>query len=153
KDDVMRAALASGDVAGAMFSASDIPGDAILVQDAALSGSFVRITAYAARLPITLKQAMTAVHWDLSQVAPGAYTIAAYIFSPPYNGWAIRPGLVKLTDAQHDVPAAVIDPVNDFVFSYQGRKVSACIDAPSGTRLEVAMGFAEHPELGYMPAL
>jgi hypothetical protein len=61
--------------------------------------------------------------------------------------------LIKVNDAQHDVPVAVIDPINDFVFSYQGRKVSACVDAPSGTRLEVAVRFQEHPELGYISAL
>lgn len=152
-NDVMRAAVASTDVSGAMFSAADIPQDEMLAKNAALSGRFMRITADDARVPITLAQAKTAVHWDLTDVMPGAYTFAAYIFSPPYNGWAPRPGLVKVKDAQHDVPAAVIDPINDFVFSYQGRKLSACVDAPSGTQLAVAVRFEEHPELGYIDAL
>ena len=108
ENDVMRAAVASADVTGAMFSPADIPQDDMLAKNAALTGRFMRITADDARVPITLAQAKTAVHWDLSGVAPGAYTFAGYIFSPPYNGWAPRPGLVKVKDAQHDVPAAVI---------------------------------------------
>ena len=39
------------------------------------------------------------------------------------------------------------------MFSYQARKVSACIDAPSGTQLAVAVRFEEHPELGDISAL
>jgi hypothetical protein len=153
ENDVMRAATASADVTGAMFSAADIPQDEMLAKNSALAGRFMRITADDARVPITLAQAKTSVHWDLAGVAAGAYTFAAYIFSPPYNGWAPRPGLLKVKDAQHDLPAAVIDPINDFVFSYQGRKVSACVDAPSGTQLAVAVRFEEHPELGYIDAL
>jgi hypothetical protein len=77
--------------------------------------------------------------------------LAGYIFSPPYNGWAVRPGLVAIVAGGERLPAAVIEPVHETVFGYEGRRVRACVHAPDGTTLRAYMRVQERPELGWLP--
>jgi len=149
-DDVKRAASAAGGVDGTTFTTADVPQGAVLDGMPELEGRWYRITPDDARLPITMEQAKSAVRWDLSDVPPGLYTIAAYVFSPPFNGWAIRPGLIKIVDGPDAAPAVVIDQVREFVFAYQGRQVKACIDALDASRIRGYMRVEERPEAGWI---
>jgi hypothetical protein len=151
--DVERAAKASFDITGAMFSDSDVPMDSVLASNAALKGRWQRITADSARLPIRVTQSFRPVHWNLTDVAPGLYSVAGYVFSPPYNDWAISPGVIKVIEATHNAPAGDIAPIMESVFSYQGRRVRACLDVPEGTQLSAHYRVEEQPELGWLPWL
>ena len=75
-----------------MFSEADVPSDSVLENDARLSGLWWPITGAGARVPITMAQAQKGVTWDITAIPAGLYTVAGYVFSPPYNGWSIRPG-------------------------------------------------------------
>jgi hypothetical protein len=149
-DEVKRAAKAAGGVDGTTFTTADVPPGAVLDSLPELFGLWQRITPDDARVPITIEQAKTAVRWDLGDVAPGLYSIAAYIFSPPFNGWAIRPGLIKVVEGPDAAPAVVIDQVREFVFAYQGRQVKACIDALDASRIRGYMRVEERPEAGWI---
>ncbi|MFI5306064.1 MAG: hypothetical protein ACHQ53_01850 [Polyangiales bacterium] len=148
-DDVKRAAKASQTLEGVLLSQSSIPASEVLADSPDLRGSWSRVTSDDARIPITMAAAMTGATWDLTQVAPGVYTLATYIFSPPNNGWAIRPGAIKVVDATHDMPGGAITSIQEHVFSYQGRRVTACLDVPVGTRLDAYYRVDERPELGW----
>jgi hypothetical protein len=134
-DDVQRSAQASPAAQGVSFSESDVPEAGVLENLEALRGLWTPITQAAARVPITLEQASRGAHWTVSDVAPGIYTVAGYIFSPPYNGWKIRPGLVKVIEGGRDLPAAVVDPINEILFERQGRRVGLCLSTPPNSRL------------------
>lgn len=112
---------------------------------------WLRITRDDARVPITLMQALQGMYWDVRDVEPGLYTVAGYIFSPPYNGWEIAPGLVKLVSQGSNPPAAVISRIQEALFPGQGRRVRACLDVPSDTELRTFVRATDHPELGWMP--
>jgi hypothetical protein len=148
-DDVKRAANASHTVEGVLLSQSSIPPDRVLTENAGMHGHFLRVTSDDARIPITIAAAMQGASWDLSTVPPGGYTLVAYIFSPPNNGWAIRPGVVKVVDAASDPPAGSIASIQEHVFSYQARRVHACLDVPPGTRLDAYFSIDERPDLGW----
>jgi hypothetical protein len=153
RDDVKRAATANELAPAAIFSEADVPDDAVLDNNAQLAGRWLRITADDARAPITVERAQQGARWELSSVEPGLYTIVAYIFSPPYNGWAPREGLVKVVDGESDLPAAVIEPLHELLFSYQGKRVRACVHAPEGTMLSALVAVQERPEHGWLPWL
>jgi hypothetical protein len=150
-DDVKRAAQANGAGSGTTFSESDVPADTLLEKHPRLQGRWLRVTADDARVPITIAQSLHGVHWELAGVPPGLYTVAGYIFSPPYNGWAVRPGLVAIVAGGEPVLAAVLEPVHETVFAYEGRRVRACVLAPEGTTLRVYVRVQERPELGWLP--
>lgn len=133
--DVDRAVQASPNMQGIAFAASDVGPEGVLEQLGGLSSAAFPISSATQRVPITMAQARKGVDWDLRAIEPGVYSVAGYVFSPPYNGWSIRNGLVKVRAPGHDMGAAVLDPINVLLFPYQGRRVRACIDAPSGTRL------------------
>jgi len=161
--DVKRAANASGDADGTGFSEQDVPEGAVLEDTPQLAERWLRIHPDGGRLPITLEQATRPVVWNVSDVPPGLYTVVTYIFSPPWNGWALRPGLVKVVDGTGDGedagaaggadPAAVVDEVDSFVFSYQGRRVGGCLDAAPGTVVRGMMRVDERAEHGWQPWL
>jgi hypothetical protein len=152
-DDVKRAGTANELAPAAVFSAADVPDDAVLERNPLLTGRWLRITPDDARAPITIERAQQGVRWDLTGVEPGLYTIVAYIFSPPYNGWAAREGLVKVVDGESELPAAVIEPLHELLFSYQGKRVRACVHAPEGTMLSTSIMVQERPEHGWLPWL
>ena len=112
-----------------------MPLGAALASNADLGGRWLRITADDERVPITVEQAKTRVRFDLSGVEPGLYSIAGYTFSPPYNAWAARPGVVKVVSDSVNLPVAVIAPIHTFAYSHQGQRISACVDVPDGTRI------------------
>jgi hypothetical protein len=140
-DDVMRAAAGVKPEDMTTFTAEQVlPGD-ILESDAVLSSAVRPLVNGTARVPITGDAASAGVTWDLRDVPPGIYQIAAYIFSPPYNGWVARPGLIKVVDSALDAeahPAVALDSVAGRVFAGQGRRVRGCVDAPAGSMLEIS---------------
>jgi hypothetical protein len=75
------------------------------------------------------------------------------VFSPPYNAWAARKGVVKVVDGEHNPAAGALSPVNEVVFAYQGRRVQGCVDVPEATRLDAYYYVEEQPELGWLPWL
>lgn len=145
--DVKRASDAA-DPTMAAFDANEVPLGAVLAANEDLGGRWFRITPDDARVPITAEQAKSGVRFDLSDVEPGLYTIAGYIFSPPYNAWAVRPGIVKVVSADVDPPVVVLDRIHAFAFAYQGRRVPACVDVPDGTRIRGRYRVQERPEAG-----
>jgi hypothetical protein len=153
RDDVKRAAAASGVADGTGFSEDLVPDSEVLVDNAAFDGLWLRITADEERVPITQTQAALGARWQLEDATPGLYTIAGYIFSPPFNGWMSRSGIVKVLGAGSELPAAVVAPTRDIVRGSQGRRVTACVDAPAGTHVRGDYTFAERPEEGYQPFL
>jgi len=133
------------------YDLSPITPEEILETETALSGRWRRITADDARVPITSDQSLLGITWNVRDVEPGLYTIAAYIFSPPYNGWEIRDGLVSIADGEHKIPAAVIGRIQESLFAGQGRRVRTCLNVPPGTRLHSYLRVQEHDDLGWMP--
>jgi hypothetical protein len=105
-DDVRRSAAAVHMATGVTAEQTDLPPARVLETRPDLTGSWLRITADDARRPITASQALAPVRWDLADVPAGVYTVAGYVFSPPYNAWAPRSGVVKIVDAEHSPAAA-----------------------------------------------
>lgn len=139
-DDVMRTAAGVSPEDMTAFTADQVSAQDILESDARLASAVRPLVAGTARVPITEAQAIAGVDWDLRDVPPGVYQIAAYIFSPPYNGWAVRPGLIKVVDGAADAaaPAITLDRVTARLFAGQGRRVRGCVDAPEGSMLELS---------------
>lgn len=88
------------------------------------------------RVPITERQALLGLMWPLADVAAGVYQVVGYIYSPPYNAWEARPGVIKVIDGTRDVPAITVNSVDAMLFEGQGRKVTGCVDAPAGTEIK-----------------
>lgn len=151
--DVKRAADASSQLTGATFSAQDFPHDMVLEDNPDFTDRWFRISSDTARLPIRVMQSYYPVRWDLTDVPPGAYTLAGYVFSPPYNTWATRTGVIKVRDDQTDPAAGAIGSITSGVFSYEGRHVSLCLDVPTGTQMTTYYHVEEQPALGWMPWL
>jgi len=151
--DVQRAAAASSMDSGVTEDQTDLPPERVLETRPELAGQWLRITADDARRPITATQSLIPVRWDLREVPAGVYTVAGYVFSPPYNAWAPRSGVVKVVDEGFDPPAGALEPINDVVFSYQGRSIKACLDVPAGTKLDAYYFVEESPSLGWLPWL
>jgi hypothetical protein len=147
--DVMRTAAGVTAEDMTAFTADQVGERDVLENDALLSGAVRPLVAGTVRVPITEAQATAGVDWDLTDVPPGVYQIAAYIFSPPYNGWAPRSGLIKVIDGadESQAPAAVtLEPVAARLFAGQGRRVRGCVDAPPGSMLQLmARAQAEIP--------
>jgi len=149
-DDIKRAAEASSSIDGTAFTGETLPPGGVLQDRAEFDQHWLRITEDDARVPITIEQGQAGVDWDLAQVEPGLYSVVAYIFSPPYNGWAARPGFVKIVgEGSAEEPAARIEPVQGYLYTGHGRRVRACIDAPAGSRLRTAFRVEERPEQGW----
>lgn len=89
------------------------------------------------RLPITTEQGIFGVRWALADAPPGVYQLVAHTFSPPYNAWTPRPGLVRLVRDGAGPPAVWLDEVGARLFAGQGRPVTGCVSAPVGSRLQL----------------
>ena len=150
-NDVQRSAAAVELATGVTADQTDLPPARVLETRSDLDGSWLRITADDARRPITASQALVPVRWKLADVPAGVYTVTGYVFSPPYNAWAARPGVVKIVDAEHNPAAGAIKPVNEVVFAYQGRRVQGCVDVPDETRLDAYYFLEEKPDMGWIP--
>jgi hypothetical protein len=147
--DVVRAQQSS-DAQTLGYDLSSITPDDILETKSPLSGRWLRITQDDERVPITSDQSLSGFTWNIRDVEPGVYTLAAYIFSPPYNGWEVREGLISVVDADA-VPAAVIERIQESLFAGQGRRVRTCLEVPAGTRMRSYFRVEEREELGWMP--
>lgn len=147
-DDLQRASQAAA-VGGVAVEPGATTGAVALEDDADFDGRWLRITADADRVPITLEQAALGLDWDLTDVPPGVYTINGYIFSPPFNGWSPRPGVVKVVDGDDDPPALTLSPVKEFLYTYAGRRITGCVDAPQGSTLSASVRFDELPQDGF----
>lgn len=95
------------------------------------------------RVPITERQALLGLRWALADVPAGVYGIAGYIYSPPYNAWEGRQGVVKVIDGTRDVPAVTVGSVDAMLFAGQGRKVTGCVNAAKGSELQAYYRAAE----------
>jgi hypothetical protein len=87
------------------------------------------------RVPITERQALLGLPWALASVPVGVYQVVGYIYSPPYNAWEARPGVIKVIDGTRDVPAVTVSSIDAMLFEGQGRKISGCVNAQPGTEL------------------
>lgn len=132
------------------YDFSPITPEDVLDTKRTMTGRWLRITSDDRRVPISSDQALAGVKWNVSDVEPGLYTIAAYIFSPPYNGWEVREGLISVVDSGHETPAAVVGRIQESLFAGQGRKVSTCLDVPAGTRMRSYLRFEEREDLDWM---
>ena len=144
RGDIERAQKRSDETALG-YDLSEVTPEKTLETMSALSDRWVRITGDDARRPITLDQALLGVDWNVRDAEPGLYALAGYIFSPPYNGWEVRQGLVKVKDAADDPPAAVVGRVQESLFTGQGRKVRTCLDVPAGTRMRTYARVEKEP--------
>jgi hypothetical protein len=151
--DVQRSAAAVEQATGVTAEQTDLPPARVLETRPDFDGNWLRITADDARRPITANQAFLPVRWTLTDVPAGVYTVTGYVFSPPYNAWAPRPGVIKIVDAEHNPAAGAIKPVNEVVFAYQGRRVRGCVDVPEETRLDAYYYLEEKPDMGWIPWL
>jgi hypothetical protein len=131
-DDLMRADAANDPSVNPDFHASNIGNDVLRLR-ADLAGEFVEVSTTPPRVPITIEQAMKGVHWNLTGVAPGVYQIVSYTFSPPFNAWEPRPGVVKVIDGVVDTPAVTLESIDGMSYSGQGWRVTGCVDTPAGS--------------------
>ena len=150
-NDVQRSAAAVEMASGVSPAQTDLPPARVLETRADFEGNWLRITRDDARRPITSAQALLPVRWQLADVPAGVYTVAGYVFSPPYNAWAARQGVVKIIDGEHNPAAGAMSPVNEVVFAYQGRRVKGCVDVPDDSKLDAFYFVEEKPELGWLP--
>jgi hypothetical protein len=97
------------------------------------------------RVPITERQALLGMRWPLANVPAGVYQVVGYIYSPPYNAWEARPGVIKVIDGTRDVPAVTVSSVDAMLFEGQGRKISGCVNAQAGTELRAFYRTTETP--------
>lgn len=97
------------------------------------------------RVPITERQALLGLRWPLADVPAGVYQIAGYIYSPPYNAWEGRPGVIKVIDGTRDVPAITVSSVDAMLFDGQGRKVTGCVNAAQGSEIHAYYRTADTP--------
>lgn len=136
-DDVVRAADASNEEDSTFFTTDKVgPQERLEARDD-LKPYWLTITEKSARVPIIAAQAAMGVRWNLSGVTPGVYQVAGYVYSPPYNAWAPRPGVIVLVDgARPPPPAITVDSIDGFLFSGQGRRVGGCAQAGAGARIE-----------------
>lgn len=136
RDDLQRADAANDPSIAPDFSAAMI-GDDLLAARADVANQWLAISEAPRRVPITLEQAAKGVTWDVSEVPTGVYQLVSYTFSPPFNAWEPRPGVIKVIDGRADPPAVTIDSVDSVLYAGQGRRVTGCVDAPAGSKLSV----------------
>jgi hypothetical protein len=146
QSDVDRAAGAAGPVDMTGFTAAQVHAGDVLAARSDLEPHVHAFGDETTRVPITKEQAQKGVRWDLRGVVPGLYTVAGYVFSPPYNDWAARFGVIKLVDGRSAVPAAAIEPIDTVLFAGRGRRVKGCVDAPTGSTLSAWVRSEELPD-------
>ncbi|MEX1362909.1 MAG: hypothetical protein AB1Z98_07275 [Nannocystaceae bacterium] len=108
------------------------------------AGTWVRITADDARVPITAAQAAMGVTWDTSSVAPGTWMVAGYTWEPEKNLWSPRFGAVRVVDpaSPEATGPTVFMPRQDGLLANRGEPmaVQGCIEAPEGSTLTASWG-------------
>lgn len=108
-----------------------------------LSSLFFAFSENAGRVPITQAQSRRGALWDLSGAEPGTYQIVAHTFSPPYNAWTPRPGLVRLTRGGRGPAGLWLANSSTRLFASHGNRIRGCASAPQGSRLSIGIR-AEH---------
>jgi hypothetical protein len=135
RDDVTRSAAINTPMIAPDFHAEGV--SEVLQEAPELAPHWLAVTSVAQRVPITLSVSQRGINWDLKDVAPGVYQLAGYVFSPPYNWWEPRPGVIKLVSAQSNAPAVTVESIDGILYSGQGRRITGCVDAPPGSKLDV----------------
>lgn len=131
-DDLTRADAANDPSVNPDFHASNIGGNVLRMRDD-IAGHWIEVSTMPARVPITIEQGLKGVRWDLTGVQPGVYQLVSYTFSPPFNAWEPRPGIIKLIDGVTDTPAVTLDSIDGMSYAGQGWRVTGCVDAPAGS--------------------
>lgn len=138
-DDIERSAAAVIPADKTEFTVDQVAPETVLGHDPAVAARLYPFSPETQRVPITADQASKGVNWALGDVPAGSYQIVAYIFSPPFNGWAVRPGVVKVRSRQADPPSVSLDSVAGVILGGQGRRITGCAQGPAGSTLEVAV--------------
>lgn len=149
RDDLLTADAANDPAINPDFHAANI-GDNVLVERMDLTGQWFTISK---RVPITVEQSLYGIRWDLTNVEPGVYQVVSYTFSPPFNDWQPRPGLIKVVAGADNPPAVMLDSIDAITYAGQGRRVTGCVDAPAGSTVAASyrMDSDEDIELNWHP--
>ena len=147
RDELLRADAANDPSVNPDFHAADI-GNNVLAERTDVAGQWLKVSQ---RMPITLDQASKGVRWDLTGVAPGIYQIASYTFSPPFNAWEPRPGVIKVFDGTVEPAAVTVDSIDGMLYSGQGRSITGCVDAPAGSTLSLSYSLDDENESDWKP--
>ncbi|HKU37799.1 MAG TPA: hypothetical protein VJR89_06625 [Polyangiales bacterium] len=147
-DDLQRADAANDPSIAPDFHAADI-GNNVLHARSDIAGQWLDVAHK--RVPITVDQAMHGVVWDLTGVTPGVYQVTGYTFSPPFNAWEPRPGVIKIVDGTSEPPAVTLDSIDGMLYGGQGRKVTGCVDAPAGSTLTLSYSVETEGEPEWKP--
>lgn len=134
QSDLQTADAANDPAINPDFHALNI-GDNVLVQRMDLAGQWFPISD---RVPITIEQSSRGITWDLTNVEPGVYQVVSYTFSPPFNDWQPRPGVIKVVAGGDNPPAVTVDSIDAITYSGQGRRVTGCVDAPAGSSVSAS---------------
>jgi hypothetical protein len=153
QDDVERAAGAAGPIDMTNFTADQVMASSVLAGRGDVTPYLFPLGGKDTRVPITEDQARMGVHWSLAGVAAGVYSFGGYVFSPPFNDWAMRSGVVKVIDGQRDVPAATLESIDAFLYAGQGRRVHGCVSAAAGSTLRAWVRSEEQPGSAWEPWL
>lgn len=98
--------------------------------------------------PITCAAAAADVVWDLRDMSPGTYAVAAYTLHPPINLWTPRWGLFRVVDgaAGDTPPAAALANREAFVYSDEVLDLEVCAAAGPGAVLDLAYARRAAPD-------
>lgn len=142
--DLQRAALVDSE----NVDPTAVSGESILETTSRFAAEdWMRITPDDARVPITHDQAALGVEWDVSEVAPGAYTIWGYTWEPVHNLWTPRNGFVKViasvAESDDAGPAIALLPEEALLEAGDAHVVPGCVDAPIGSTWTLEWGRLE----------
>lgn len=153
QDDVDRAAGAAGPVDMTNFTADQVMASSVLAERSDVTPYLFPLGGKETRVPITEDQARMGVRWSLKGIAAGLYSLGGYVFSPPFNDWAMRSGVVKVIDGESDVPAAALESIDAFLYAGQGRRVHGCVSTAPGSTLQAWVRSEDQPGSPWEPWL
>ncbi|MCY1053526.1 hypothetical protein [Nannocystis sp. SCPEA4] len=106
------------------------------------------ITRIAAPRAIDCEAAREPVLWDLHDMSPGTYAVAAYTFHPPANLWTPRRGLFRIVDsaAGELPPAAAFANRETFVYEGEALDLEVCVGAEPGATADLAYALHAAPD-------
>jgi len=106
------------------------------------------ITPIADPRAIDCEAARAPVVWDLQDMSPGTYAVAAYTFHPPANLWTPRRGLVRIVDsaAGELPPAAALANREAFVYEDETLDLDVCVGAEPGATVDLAYALHAAPD-------
>ncbi|HWB80047.1 MAG TPA: hypothetical protein VG755_34015 [Nannocystaceae bacterium] len=148
QSDIDRAAMVDPMVAE-MIAAGIAPEEILETGARFDPADWTRITPDDARVPISDAQAAMGVDWDVSAVAPGAWTIWGYTWEPTLNYWSARPGFVKIVESAAQADAAgpaialLTEAASTMVTTCEPHALMGCVDAPAGSTVTLEWGVVE----------